>query len=341
MRIICAISSRNNEILRMERCLRMLGHEVQLFYTDSYQIQCTYLQKKLNELGWKNGEASYIASKKAEFQTLLDGFSPELVFFVNFQRKFFMPQELAVIHRKSKIVFWFVDEVAGHPKVERCLHPYRVFVYEKDDVEYLRKNYAMAAVYCPVGFNDAYEDAAESSDKQIDIAFIGSPFRRRLKLLEALAAEAETHGWRMQIYGPFYETRYFWKKYVFGRKYPLLVNYIQNRSVLPEEAAQIYTHSKICLNIHGNENRSLNPRTFEIMATGSFELLDAHDDYADLVHPGVDLDVFHDEQELVRQVTRYLENHALREKIAKQGKQAVRGKHSMLKGLEKILAAAE
>ena len=336
MKVMYAMTTRNDQILRIGHALVQMQHECRMFSMDHYHATCTYIQKKLDEMGWKRGHEVYISRKRQEFQCLLNDFQPEVILFVNFSSEFFTKEELAVLAKQRRIVFWFVDELAGRADLEAYLPPYDVFVYEKDDVEYLRSKYAMNAHYCPVGYNDAYAEVCRI-DKTIDVSFVGSPFKRRLKLLEYLAEQARRNHWKMEFYGPFYEMKYFWKKWIFKKKYPFLSEYVHNGSVSSQEAANIYARSKICLNIHGEANRSLNPRTFEILATGSFELVDAHTDYFGLVQPEQDLDCFSDAETLSTKVKFYLEHESEREKIAVQGKATVMGKYSMCQTLKKLL----
>lgn len=338
MKIICAISSRNDEILRIRYCLETMGHEVRMFYMDSFYTNCSYLEKKMNKLGISNSQKGYNQAKQEEINRMYAEFQPEQILFVDFEAKFFSVDMLAEWRKKSRIVFWFVDELAGHPEVEMYLSSYDVFVYEKSDVQYLQEKYNLHAQYCPVGYNDAYENVNISMEKNIDITFIGSPFKRRLLLLELLAVATKKYHWTMKVYGPFCESKYFWKSYLFRRKYPLLAECVENGSIIPEDAARVYASSKICLNIHGSANRSLNPRTFEIMATGSFELMDAHADYAGLVQPGKHLACFSDADELVSQVQYYLEHDTERELLASQGQKRVRNRYSMIHSLGQLLS---
>ena len=336
MRVLYAISSRNEEILRIGNCLKQMGHIAELFVMDDFHRHCSYLSKKLDKLGIGNGRMKYVQKQQQAFDDKIKQFLPDIILFVDFSAEIFSKEKILQLKNNCRVVFWFVDEVAGHHDVEQCLLDKAVFVYERDDVEYLRDRYDVEAYYCPVGYNDAYAEA-RPAEKTTDVAFVGSPFKRRLKLLSHLAEHAKKNKWHMEFYGPFYETKYFWKKWIFKKKYPVLSQYIYNRSVFPQEAANIYARSKICLNIHGSANRSLNPRTFEIMAAGSLELMDKHEDYAGLVHPGVDLDVFENEKDLVQKVSLYLQNDVKREQMASRGKKYVFHQLSMTACLEKIL----
>ena len=230
-----------------------------------------------------------------------------------------------------------MDSIIGQGGWE-AFFPYcdRIYVFEKRDVLLLQERYQIPAAYCPVGYNAAYARVEARRDKEIDIAFMGAPYRNRLHILEQAAAHAVRNGWRMAIYGPFYEDRYFWKEYLFQRKYPYITKYLTNGMVLPEEAAELYARSKICLNIHLSAHKGVNPRTFEIMATGSFQLVDEREDYVGLV-PEQDMAIFRSTEELIEKISYYLAHEDERERIAAHGHAAVLGRYSMEASLHRIL----
>lgn len=230
-----------------------------------------------------------------------------------------------------------MDSIIGQGGWE-AFSPYcdRIYVFEKRDVLFLQEQYQITAAYCSVGYNAAYARVEARRDKEIDIAFMGAPYRNRLHILEEVAAHAVRHNWRMAIYGPFYEDRYFWKKHLFQRKYPYITKYLTNGMVLPEEAAELYARSKICLNIHLSAHKGVNPRTFEIMATGSFQLVDEREDYAGLV-PEQDMAIFRSTEELIEKISYYLAHEDERERIAARGHAAVLGRYSMEASLHRIL----
>ena len=109
-----------------------------------------------------------------------------------------------------------------------------------------------------------------------------------------------------------------------------------NGVILPEKAAELYARSKICLNIHLPAHKGVNPRTFEIMATGSFQLIDKREDYAGLV-PEQDMAVFRSTEELIEKISYYLAHEDERERIAAHGHAAVLGRYSMEASLNRIL----
>lgn len=189
--------------------------------------------------------------------------------------------------------------------------------------------------YVPVGYNDSYH-ISEGVKRDIDISFVGTPYKNRLKLLEKVAEAALQNQWNFKVYGPFFEQPYFWKPFVFKFAYPALSHFVQNVTFTPTQINEIYNKSKIVINIHNNENKGVNPRSFEIIASGAMQLLDAREDY-DIIRPGKDAAIYHDSDELIGQIAYYLSHDAEREKIARLGHESVQMKRSMVDSLRTML----
>ena len=249
-------------------------------------------------------------------------------------------EQLGKLKEKTRLVGWFVDTVQNDKSIgEYCQFFHHIFVFEKQDLAFFLQNYSLHAEYCPVGFNAAYQPLAGQASKtakDLDLVFVGDPFKNRLILLDSLAQAAWTNNWKMQVYGPFYSEQYFWKKPFFRRKHPALYRFVHNGLVSSEQAAALYARAKICLNIHAAEHKSLNPRTFEIMATGSLQLLDQREDYDQLI-PGKDMLVFSGADDLVHQVTDILAHYERYAPIAARGQQKALAHYSLRQSLERVL----
>jgi spore maturation protein CgeB len=173
--------------------------------------------------------------------------------------------------------------------------------------------------------------------KDIDILFIGSAYKNRFITLDYVARYAELNNWNLQIYGPLFK-EHFWKNIKNKAKYSHLIKYLHNVVLSSEEAASLYKRSKICLNIHTSHHRGINPRTFEILATNSFELIDERDDYAGIVEPGKDLIPYRSDEELVELIGHYLASSDERVLIARNGFEKVNERWSMETCLNNILS---
>ena len=89
------------------------------------------------------------------------------------------------------------------------------------------------------------------------------------------------------------------------------------------KSATLYSKTKICLNIHDGRHKSPNPRTFEILATGTFELIDERESYGGLLQEGRDLIQFRDVEDLLFKIDYYLLHEDEREAIAASGHRAI------------------
>ncbi len=128
---------------------------------------------------------------------------------------------------------------------------------------------------------------------------------------------------KIRIFGRFYSiysprSLYGWLKFPFK-------NCIVNGSFSSSEINEIYNSSKICLNIQHKQNKSgYNPRTIEIMASGSFQLSNftqgmRKNHWDDIIGE------YKDEQDLVSKVKFYLEQDMLRKKMAESARLQVSG----------------
>lgn len=336
MRIVLGIFSRNDKILLVEETLKKLGHDVRIVYTDAYRMVCPYYKKKLDKLGFHNDRVKYERKWKENLYWLVDDFIPELVLFVNAPTDIMEPDDLEYVQEKCRTACWFVDGIS----YEKGLIPYftyfdNIFVFEECDVSYLKK-LGRDATYLPVGYNSAFKKMDVPRD--IDICFIGSPFPNRLKLLDVVARAAEKHHWNLKIIGPFYDTKYPWKKYLFKHKHPYIDKYLENRTVSPAEAAEIYNRSKICLNIHAEKHKSPNPRTYEIMATGAFELMDYRKFPGDISED--DCGTYRNDNDIVERIEYYLKVDIEREQIAENGYNKASCNHAMKSMVDMIISVA-
>ena len=89
--------------------------------------------------------------------------------------------------------------------------------------------------------------------------------------------------------------------------------------------------------MHGNDTTGLNPRTFEILATDSFELVEADRNFMNLIVPDRDVGVFNNADDLINKIDYYLSHEDERNLIARNGYEQVRNKISMVKCLQSML----
>jgi glycosyltransferase involved in cell wall biosynthesis/Flp pilus assembly protein TadD len=134
-------------------------------------------------------------------------------------------------------------------------------------------------------------------DRIYDVAFVGAvpgdPGERRWRLLDAVRERF-----------PNAKIGQFW----------------------PEEMARIYAQSKIVVNMCVDHD--INMRVFEALASGALLITDEADGLGELFDDGEHLVVYRNDDDLVKLVSRYLDDHAARERIASQGRDLVHSKHT-------------
>ncbi len=337
MKVCLSIFSVNEQILHIRKNLESLGCEVEVVYSDAYRLTCPYYKKKLDEMGFHSAKQKYLKAVQEKMDTILKNFQPDMVLFVNAPEDILSAEEVRRIGQQTKTVCWFVDGIADRQEIVEYIKAFQeVFVFEHSDVAYLAKM-GIHGIYLPVGYNDAFSNV-QSKVKEFDALFIGSPFRNRLKILEKVAEAASKNQWNLKIMGPFYDETYPWKKFLFKKKYPKIYQYLENRRVSSEEASELYAKTRICLNIHDTKHKSPNPRTFEILASGSFELIDQREYWAGLT-PDKDIVAYNNASELIEKLGGYLQDAATREQIAASGKACVIDKMKMENLLQCILSS--
>ena len=308
--------------------LQSLGHDVCFFPMLEFYKACSYMQRKMFKCGCHSLAVKYNQKWEDRLVALCEAETPDLVLVLNG----IMLKECLLERLKDfSLAIWLWDSIQRYDRAFVPLLKYfgNVFVFEKEDIFYLAKQWGIQAVHLPVGFDgDIYHEA--HGERDVDISFIGIPDQKRLAALNAVAELAAAKGLKMKVCGDWYDRKYFWKALRFKKKNPYLFPYIDNRIVSAQEAAELYRRSKICLNINTPLHKSINPRTFEILATKSFQLMDRRESYDECVSPGEDLGVYEDEKDLLTKIEFYLANEQIRENMAEHGFQRIKSRFSMI-----------
>ncbi len=295
---------------------------------------CSYWQRKLYKLGYKNLEIEYNNALIKSIKDKCDEINPDFILVLDGVEATIPMLEALSEH---KLVLYMWDVLAEFPEfAERCRHYEYIFAFEEKDTAIIKNRYRYTnCSYLPVGY-DKHIYYPQKIPYKYDISFIGIPKDNRLEILDKVAVIANERNLSMKIGGPWYDKNHFWKKQQFQSKHPYLAPYIDNKNFSSEECADIYRKSKICLNINAGGRSSLNPRTFDILATKSFQIMNAGYN----AHGVIDLDKslvqYEDIEDLIAKILYYLENDDERQKFSCYGyKQAQ--KLSMTAIMEKML----
>ncbi|MDR3564804.1 MAG: glycosyltransferase [Negativicutes bacterium] len=233
---------------------------------------------------------------------------------------------------------WLIDDAKMLESGANYAYYDNIFCLEEDDLQYIKDKYGKSVYYGPLGYDSDIFCPDHTINRDIDLTFVGNPIPYRLDLLRQIASYIKSNSLSMTVQGVYWDNKYFWKRMQFAKKHPALAPYVSNHIISFPKVADLYRRSKICLNIHSypNPRKSANPRTFEILATNSFQLTNDWGKLDSTIRPGVDAAIWNDNN-LVEKIDYYLSNEPERKKIADSGYDWVKNKYSMTHMVQKIL----
>lgn len=312
-------------------------YEIDTYATNIFYLNCTYFQRRLYKLGYKADENKYNQSVIEKLDKKCSQFQPDFILVLNGAN---VPVPVQKFLAGKKTILWLWDSFRRGDLLGSFVNfAAEIFCFEYADIEFLAKK-NISAHYLPLGVDTKTYFPAEC-ERDIDVSFVGTPFKERIALLNRVCERALQKNWKVKIGGPFYDTKHFWKKFLFKYRRAYLQKFLDNRIFLPTELAELYSRSKICLNINTAIHKSLSPRTFEICATKSFQLMNSGQISHGLMNLDTDLATFDGAEDLLEKIQLYLENETLRNKIALDGYNSVMKNCTLQKLIEKLLAESK
>ena len=232
--------------------------------------------------------------------------------------------------------FWFVEDYKRFDYWKEYAPIFDLFcTIQKDDFfAELSKINAKNILYLPMAASNSFSKEISLTSEELefygsDISFMGAGYPNRHSLLSKLT------DFDLKIWGTDWNDN------------KTLLPFIQKegKRVSIDETIKIYKSSKININLHSSMNFSpsiengdfVNPRTFEILACGGFQLIDNRKYLPELFEDGKDLVVFHSEEDLREKIIYYLNHPEEREKIAKTGQSKVLTKYTYVNRMKTLL----
>ena len=186
--------------------------------------------------------------------------------------------------------------------------------------------------WTPTNFISESISTIKKQVKDIDLLFVGYLNFKRQSLLENLIKDFPKLN--IQIYGGYIGliiSKKHFKYYFKGYK-----KYFKNKEISPSEVNELYSKTKIAINIHDDQSKyGCNPRFFEILGTRTFQLVDNNkfiDEYfSDKVISYTSYD------DLNNKIKKYIDNENLRASIAEKGYQEAINNHTFIQRVKYIL----
>lgn len=242
-----------------------------------------------------------------------------------------LPETIRKIRDKNNIILalWCYDSALRFKNVlEGGKYYHLLYTFEPTDVQQLSEHH-LYADYLPMAYDPNIYYKTGEITRKADISFVGklgdNPERK--DLLNSVASHCKGHsidvwGQAWTWYNPFLQYEYKIKRKALGRC-------IHNHDVTPECVNMIYNSTKICLNIHHRQSKEgVNPRTFEILGSGGFQLVDYKIEMEGLFDIEREIVCYRNKEELVAKIEYFLENDDERRNIARAGNTMVRKKHT-------------
>ena len=331
-KIFSILSSRHEKILKISNALQRLNFECKLFYADTFADCHSYLQKKLDNVLQHKLSADYLKKLSAQAKQEIAEYNPNKILFINSP----LPEDTVqeIVSDGKPCYFYYVDPVEDVEKFKSKKSNCYIGLYDINSYKKLSSAGIKNVKFLPLGYNCDYENVPKMA-KDIDIFWVGTPNKARLKILSAIAKKAKADGWIFQCYSPFWGWQYFWKKWIFQVKYPELYRCAVNQELVSKEVAEKYSRSCICLNIHNANIDSFNPRTYEILASGGFLLTDERKEYDGLV-PGEDFACYSSVEDMIEKIEYYLNHNEEREQMVARGKTKIFGKRTVSESVRQL-----
>ncbi|GGA35920.1 CgeB family protein [Paenibacillus physcomitrellae] len=221
------------------------------------------------------------------------------------------------------------------------LHYDYVFTLELNCVEYYRQLGCPNVYYLPFGvYPGHFRPLRDRAPEPRTVSFVGSAYWNRVHFFQPIIDDLMKRG--MRING------IWWDRLVEAGSYADRIE--QGTWLGPQDTAVVYSSSKISLNMHRSydddsvNNNTLkitavspNPRTFEIAASGSLQLVDARNDLARFYTPGVEIDTYASQDELLSKIDFYLTHEAERREMVLRALERTMREHTYSHRLNELL----
>ncbi len=311
--------------------LRALGHEVRSLsyegmaeaqrclteFADRHQGETRPLQEFTGMLG------SMLLVEANEFQ-------PDLV--LGIAQSPFSARIADVLRQQgARTAYWFVEDFETLD-YWRALHGHFdlfMTIQRGRFVEELESISRAPVRYLPMCADPALCYPEPQAGVSHELSFIGAGYHNREQFFRGLVDQG------LQIWGSEWNPRLpTWQ-----------MVQEQGRRTTPEENRRIFSSSRFNLNLHSSMYHGgvnphgdfVNPRTFEILACGGFQLVDQRSLLPELLIPGQDLVCYSTLSELREALEYYRKHEDLRLEIAAQGRQHVLRSHTYTRRMAEML----
>ncbi|OGF56221.1 MAG: hypothetical protein A2452_13495 [Candidatus Firestonebacteria bacterium RIFOXYC2_FULL_39_67] len=317
--------------------LKRNGHIVEIIYwnkTDSIIERIINNIPDIKVLGYAKYKIEQTAIRKnvlKSFIAKIPIFKPDLIFVLGSSGNPISGLELQQIKKKNKvpIVCWYGDDPLRFYEFTRDILYYDyVFLgdpYSIDQINIIKDGkvgYLPGAVDETV-YKRIKLSKNETDEYSCDISFVGSAYTSDGSSIYRASILSELAEYGMKIYGE----KKWWLEV--NKIFQKLDNAIVGHILTAEQANKLFNVSKIVMNIHHPQIKyATNIRTFEIAASGAFQLADYKDALNDLFKLNTQIVTFKSTGELKEKAKYYISHEEETRSIAESLRREVLEKHT-------------
>jgi spore maturation protein CgeB len=326
------------------RALRRLGHRAFLFsYSNRWvnRLTAPALARHLSAFpsvpAWAAQAASqWHAQNNRTVVRLAKRLRPDLS--VVLRGEHLLAETLQAVRGATRgpLVSWWVDAPERYPVSAEwwrsCDH---VFLFDRACVRRLTVEGVAKVHFLPCACDEEVFWPRALSERQrrryqCEVALVGWYYPNRLDVVRALES------FRLGVWGPGWTCQEA-RAALNGTSRRIVV---RGRSfVADDEAALIYSAAAIGLNIHHPQTREagLTSRTFELLATGTFPLVDAVPGMEELLTPGLEIETYRSPQEAREKAAYYLSDATARMRLVACGRRKTLEAHTYRHRMQTLL----
>lgn len=313
-----------------------LGHTVTV--SEWPNIENTWIDRMKMEVQRLTGQFSddaavhrYIAEQNSDIrrsysrqlETEVDTYDPDVLLIV--RGNGLVPDVVRSLSDRPELstVVWCYDRAMRYPTVlDFASDVDQFYTFEPGEIPELEAK-GIDAEPLLASYDDGYyHPVDEGDDNPIDVSFVGALYPRRRELLETLVRERPDLN--VQVWSPAWTWTNPITAWRYLVQYPSLGDVLHNHAVPHAKINWIYNRSRICFNHHHSQSElGLNNRTFEILGSRSFQLIEDIPGVSSVFTPEEHLVTFEKTDEFLEKIEYYLEHDDERERIAASGHEAV------------------
>ncbi|EKN63431.1 glycosyltransferase [Schinkia azotoformans] len=243
--------------------------------------------------------------------------------------------------KKFTLGIWFTEDPFYIDESIRLAEEFQyIFTIDLGAYEYYRKKYnSKKILHLPLGTDQSiYHPTTSQKDYLFDLCLIGYPYPERIQLANYILEQTP---YKFVLGGPL------WRRFINSQNHQRL--FVINKWIEPKKVNQLYCSSKIILNSHrspyfyknkntlGIESKSINVRTFDVAASGGFQLLSAKPDTVLHFDLGKEIICYSTDEECLKLIQQFLNNDQERTNISKKAMEKALNCHTFFHRVENII----